>query len=97
MIVELDPLMGTISGKCGTVVFKTYEDQIVCTSVPVMSKAKKASLARFIKASKDAKVIYRDEVKRKQYEAGPKPGQLLYCYIVEMLMKEELVDESLGI
>jgi hypothetical protein len=68
----LNPFFGQFHGRIGDLVFKRYGDQIVVTSKPDMSgvqwtEAQQAARVRFGLASKAAKQLLADPVRRAEY------------------------------
>ncbi len=92
MAIVYNPLLGSISGKFGTGVFRQSGGQTVLSSLPLKGNKKcspeqKVHRDLWKVAIKDARSILSDPVKRAGYEAKRKPGLSAHNIVMSELTK----------
>jgi hypothetical protein len=93
-IVEMDPMLGTVTGKFANGVFRTMNNKTILVSRPFKGRKKKSSPAqlkhreRFVLALKEAHKIWLDKGKRAEYEAKCPPGTNTFNLIFSETMKK---------
>ena len=93
MAIIYNPLLGRITGKCGTVYFKKQFGKTVMQPIPTYNKYKVTDLQREHRKKLEAacletRLIMRDKVRRAEYDAKCGPGYSLFHRVMREVLSE---------
>jgi hypothetical protein len=92
--VEMDPMLGTVTGKFGNGIFKKWKNKTVLHSIPFKGTKRKSSPAQehhrelFGTVVKEAKKVYHNKKKKAEYAVKCPAGMSVFNFIVAEVMKE---------